>query len=200
MVVEDDAVLRLAIRRILAVQNEVTEVTGCDEARRTLRAASPYDVVLLDLGLSDGDGASLLDPIRAGSPQAAVIVMTGRDDIRLALRCIANGAHDFVVKSAELVSDLLARIPFAQAQARARARSEALRNHPSCTLPATVGEITPEHFSRYRDTAEREYIAAALRLCGDSSAEAATRLGLGRSTLFKRIVDLGVRQSAGGLA
>lgn len=66
------------------------------------------DLVLLDLGLPDADGLTVLRQLRAVS-QVPVVVLTARDDERSVVRALRGGADDYVVKPARL-GELRARI------------------------------------------------------------------------------------------
>lgn len=71
---------------------------------RTLAAAEialareEFDVVLLDLGLPDGDGIEIVKRIRAAAARTAVVVLTGRDDDSVALQALSSGAQEYLVK------------------------------------------------------------------------------------------------------
>ncbi|MFP3336235.1 helix-turn-helix domain-containing protein, partial [Pseudomonas sp. SIMBA_064] len=52
-----------------------------------------------------------------------------------------------------------------------------------------------ETFSAARERLDRQVIAAALTACEGNVVEAAKRLGLGRSTLYKKMLALGITQS-----
>lgn len=58
----------------------------------------PVDVVILDLSLPDARGLDALYRVRAAAPDVPVIVLTGSDDQRLALRALHAGAQDYVSK------------------------------------------------------------------------------------------------------
>lgn len=69
------------------------------------------DLVLLDLGLPDDDGMTILRRLR-GVSQIPVVVLTARDDERTVVRALRAGADDYVVKPARL-GELRARIEVA---------------------------------------------------------------------------------------
>ena len=109
LIVEDDA----ALNQMLALHFEdaglvVDGVGTCAEARERV-AATAYDLILLDQQLPDGTGVVLLAEILARRPGTAVVMMTGRHDLELAIEAIAQGAADFVhkpVTTAELQATL----------------------------------------------------------------------------------------------
>jgi DNA-binding NarL/FixJ family response regulator len=56
------------------------------------------DVVLLDLGLPDGQGFDAFKKVQAQAPAVPVVVLTGFDDETLAVEAIRHGAQDYLVK------------------------------------------------------------------------------------------------------
>ena len=61
-------------------------------------AQGTFDIVLLDLGLPDGDGMEWLAARRRQDPQGAVMVMTARDRVADRVKGLRLGADDYVVK------------------------------------------------------------------------------------------------------
>ena len=61
-------------------------------------AQATFDIVLLDLGLPDGDGMDWLAAWRARDPHGAVLVMTARDRVADRVRGLRLGADDYLVK------------------------------------------------------------------------------------------------------
>jgi DNA-binding NtrC family response regulator len=105
LIVEDDA----ALNQMLALHFEdeglaVDGVGTCAEARERV-AAGAFDLILLDQQLPDGTGLALLPDLLTCLPAVAVVMMTGRHDLELAIEAISLGAADFLhkpVTSAEL--------------------------------------------------------------------------------------------------
>ncbi len=56
------------------------------------------DVVLLDLGLPDGQGLDAFEKVQAQAPAVPVVVLTGFDDETLAVEAMRHGAQDYLVK------------------------------------------------------------------------------------------------------
>ncbi|MBN1851985.1 MAG: sigma-54-dependent Fis family transcriptional regulator [Pirellulales bacterium] len=77
--------------------------------------AKAYDLILIDIRLSDGDGMELLSVCRETCPEAAVIMITGYGTVDTAVDAIREGAFDFLTKP--LIDDeLLLAIERALAQ------------------------------------------------------------------------------------
>ena len=97
LVVEDDPMVRAALIRDLAHRrHSVRNVATALEALREV-VQTPPDVVVLDLGLPDLDGAEALRMIR-GLSDVPVIVATARDDEAEIVRLLNAGADDYLVK------------------------------------------------------------------------------------------------------
>jgi signal transduction histidine kinase len=65
-----------------------------------------FDVVLLDLGLPDSQGFATVATMRAAVPHVPIIVLTGLDDLDLAVRAVREGAQDYLVKGTGTVDAL----------------------------------------------------------------------------------------------
>jgi two-component system KDP operon response regulator KdpE len=112
LLVEDDRELRATLREALDVEGwRVHAAASLADARALLANAlrdEPPDAVLLDLGLPDGDGESLLAMLRReqGTP---VIVISARDADSGKIRLLDAGADDYLVKPFS-IGELLARL------------------------------------------------------------------------------------------
>lgn len=95
---EDDAfLLQRALAKTAPGQFEMTNVATLEEALRAL-ATSRFHVVLSDLSLPDSRGLETFERIHEADPGVAVVVLTGNDDERLAVRALNEGAQDYLVK------------------------------------------------------------------------------------------------------
>jgi two-component system, OmpR family, response regulator QseB len=109
LLVEDDPELGSGVRIALVDQGmSVVWVRRLDEAERELDS-SLIDLVLLDLGLPDGDGLSLLKQLRCDNKTLPVLVLTARDALDDRVQGLDSGADDYLVKPFEL-AELLSRI------------------------------------------------------------------------------------------
>ena len=97
LLVEDDHVVRGALQRSLTDMGHAVQATGTAlEALRRV-AADPPDVIVLDLGLTDLDGADALRMLR-GVTNTPIIIATARDDEGEVVRLLRAGADDYMVK------------------------------------------------------------------------------------------------------
>jgi DNA-binding response OmpR family regulator len=136
LLVEDDPAIRTALMRSLReMGHAVTAVSSGMSALSSAVEAKP-DVVLLDLGLPDLDGADVLSMLRAVS-DVPVIVATARDDEAEIVRVLDLGADDYLIK------------PFTAAQLNARIKAVMRRSGRSDEDPViAVGGLRIDMRSR----------------------------------------------------
>ncbi|NJN00255.1 MAG: response regulator [Aquincola sp.] len=109
LLVEDDPELGSGVRLALVDQGfTVVWVRRLDEAAHELEGGLT-DLVLLDLGLPDGDGLNLLVRLRRVHQTLPVLVLTARDALDDRLAGLDGGADDYLVKPFAL-AELLSRI------------------------------------------------------------------------------------------
>jgi DNA-binding response OmpR family regulator len=97
LLVEDDSVIRTALIKTLTSAGHVVNAVGTAlDALREV-AVQPPDVVVLDLGLPDVDGAAALRMMR-GDSDVPVIVATARTGEANIIRLLNAGADDYVTK------------------------------------------------------------------------------------------------------
>ena len=108
LIVDDEPQILRALRiNLLARQYEVVIAKDGTEALRLVRSERP-DLVILDLGLPDIDGAEVIHQLRAWSP-VPIVVLSGRADSKDKVDALDAGADDYVTKPFN-VEELLARV------------------------------------------------------------------------------------------
>jgi two-component system KDP operon response regulator KdpE len=123
LVVDDEAAIRRFLRASLSVDGfRVIEAAGVKEALRAATQDRP-DVVLLDLGLPDGDGLDLIREVRGWSA-VPIIVLSARGEERSKIAALDAGADDYLTKPFG-VGELLARIRVSIRNAASRAAGSA---------------------------------------------------------------------------
>ncbi|MFQ5554128.1 MAG: response regulator transcription factor [Acidimicrobiia bacterium] len=108
VIIEDEHRIRELMARVLAERGHDVETlsTAMEGLQRIVRAAP--DLVILDMGLPDLDGAELLKMVRAVS-DVPIIVATARGEDRDVVRTLESGADDYLVKPFS-VEQLAARV------------------------------------------------------------------------------------------
>jgi DNA-binding NarL/FixJ family response regulator len=102
LVVDDHPLVLQALRTVLHQLDAVVDVhdaTNSDRARQLVNAHPDADLLLLDLGLPDTDGFTLLGEIRAEHPTIPVVVVSGSEDHADVTRALDSGAMGYIPKS-----------------------------------------------------------------------------------------------------
>ena len=145
LVVEDDAGIANGLRSNLQQRGYAVDVCATlDSAWAALRS-EVFDLVLLDLGLPDGDGGHLLQRIRQsktakdGLPDALtpVLIMTARDQVADRISGLNLGADDYLAKPFDL-DELEARLRALIRRERRQVGSEVLKVADLVLDPASL--------------------------------------------------------------
>jgi DNA-binding response OmpR family regulator len=136
LLVEDDPILGSAIRDYLTRDSCVVNcVTTLAAAKRCF--PGNFAVVVLDLGLPDGNGLALLPLLFRQAEPPAVLILTAQDRLSDRVRGLDAGADDYLVKPFDL--------PELSARLRALERRRAGRHSPRMDLGAvTVDPVSRE--------------------------------------------------------
>lgn len=143
LIIEDDALLVTGLTKALE-----QEQYRCDVAQ-SLRSGKQHDIdeyelIILDLGLPDGDGLSLLKDWRRKGLNVPVLILTARDTLADKVGGLDLGADDYLVKPFAL-AELMARV-----RALMRRRFEKAENW----LNAGAFKIDMTHHQVFQNDAE----------------------------------------------
>jgi len=109
LVIEDDPLLSRSLSRAMTRHGyTVDALSRVDEACRALRQGR-FDLVLLDLGLPDGNGLEVLERMRVRHDATPVLILTARDALEDRVRGLDLGADDYLAKPFS-ISELEARV------------------------------------------------------------------------------------------
>ena len=115
LVVEDDPDLAAAlVEQIGSGGYTATAVATLNAARVALAGVDAFDLMLLDVGLPDGDGSSLCADLRRDGYNLPVIILSGRTEEDDVVHGLENGADAYMRKPlhpAELMARLHRLLP-----------------------------------------------------------------------------------------
>jgi DNA-binding response OmpR family regulator len=136
LVIEDDPSIRSAVQRAMTQRGHAVALASTGMPGLDVVIKERPDVVLLDLGLPDVDGLTVIAMIRAATT-VPIIVITARDDDATIVKALDTGADDYVVK------------PFGADQVAARIRAVLRRGAtPASYEPLRVGDLVIDERSR----------------------------------------------------
>jgi DNA-binding response OmpR family regulator len=119
LLVEDELEIQGFLKRSLAEAGYQVEVAGDARTAEKLAAEAPPDVLIVDLGLPDEDGITLILRLRRLGVDAPVLILSARRSVDDRVRGLEQGGDDYLTK------------PFALAELLARLRNLLKRNSPS---------------------------------------------------------------------
>ncbi|MCB1952104.1 MAG: response regulator [Zoogloeaceae bacterium] len=130
LLVEDDAMIGTSVQRGLRQGGHAVDWVRDGVAADLALHDTPYDLLVLDLGLPKRDGIQVLTDLRASGSALPVLVLTARDAVSDRIRGLDAGADDYLVKPFDL-DELAARV-------RALARRQRGGAEPQMQLGALV--------------------------------------------------------------
>lgn len=109
LVVEDDPLLGQGIVDALGYQKQVVEWAKNGRGALDMVASTAFDVIILDLGLPDMDGITVLKKLRSQGVETPVLILTARDATDEKVSGLDAGADDYMAKPFDL-PELSARL------------------------------------------------------------------------------------------
>lgn len=109
LIVDDEELVRRVLRKKLSKEGYRCQEAGdADQALDRLRS-NPTDLAILDVRMPGKAGYELLPEIRDSYPETAVIMATAAMETTTVVRCMKEGAHDYITKPFDL-DEILASV------------------------------------------------------------------------------------------
>lgn len=143
LLVEDDLELANGLVNTLAQSSYVADAVHCGHDAVAACAVTTYQLIILDLGLPDEDGISVLRRLRAGGVAVPVLILTARDELTDRIAGLDAGGDDYLTK------------PFAFGELEARIRA-LLRRSQTGQGPRVFGEVEFDPVSRVASVKGRD--------------------------------------------
>jgi DNA-binding response OmpR family regulator len=119
LLVEDEVEIQGFLQRSLTEAGYQVEAAGDARTAERMTLENTHDVLVVDLGLPDEDGLSLILRLRRLGLRAPVLILSARRSVDDRVRGLEQGGDDYLTK------------PFALAELLARLRNLVKRNNPS---------------------------------------------------------------------
>jgi two-component system response regulator QseB len=135
LLVEDDRMIAQGLQTALRQDGYVVDWVGDGRAAAEALHSSRFDLMLLDLGLPERDGLTVLRELRRRGDATPVIILTARDDRQDRIDGLDAGADDYIVKPFDL-DEVAARMRSVLRRASGRG-DPCIRSGAICLNPAT---------------------------------------------------------------
>lgn len=109
LLVEDDDLVQRCVTRFLRTSAELTVARNAKEARELVRGR-PFDVIISDLSLPDGDGLGVLGEAASFVPSAKLVLYSGFDPPPAATAALRAGQLSAFLRKPEGFAELVALV------------------------------------------------------------------------------------------
>lgn len=170
----DARLLEEILKEEKTIKFEIIQADRISEAKKCLEETK-FDIALLDLSLPDSDGIDTFRKVRSIKSDLPVVLLTGLDDETLAMKCVQEGAQDYLVKGQINNKALLKSIRYAIE-----------RHYKTSEGTQRKDEVVKSKLKEYKIT-ERDKEILLLMAKGETNEEIAGKLHLSTSTIKSHI-------------
>jgi two-component system cell cycle response regulator CtrA len=148
LLVEDNPVTSKSIELKLTAEGHNVFTTDLGEDAIELTGLYDYDIVLLDLDLTDMEGLEVLRAVRAKKIRTPVIILTASADVETKVKSLSAGADDFLTKPFHK-AELAARINAVVRRSRGHSESIIRTGNIALNLDTRTTEVggVPVHLT-----------------------------------------------------
>jgi DNA-binding NtrC family response regulator len=102
LLIDDEPSVQFGFSAYLSKTGYQVQTAGSITEARNKLVHGSLDIILLDLSLPDGNGLDLIAEIRQNYPEVALVVITGRGDVPVAVKAMQLGADNFLTKPGDM--------------------------------------------------------------------------------------------------
>jgi DNA-binding response OmpR family regulator len=179
LVVEDDETIGDVLESSLRAHGHDVVWRRTGRGALSEAAATPFDLVLLDLGLPDLDGVEVCRQLRTQHPSTVLVILTARTDEMDVVVGLEAGADDYLTKPVRL-GELLARVRAHLRRADPVAKAQPL---------LTVGDLRIDTAARRATLRDRELSLRAKEFDLLARLAVAPDVAVSRTTLMTEVWD-----------
>ena len=136
LLVEDDSSSSLLSRKVLEADGFAVDLAATARDGLTCAMVTEYDLIVLDLGLPDGNGLSVVQALRRDGRTAPIMILTGATERATTILALDAGADDYLTK------------PLMIDEFRARVRALIRRGGAQRTEQLVLGNVVLNRLSR----------------------------------------------------
>lgn len=109
LVIEDDPSVRTLVRAVLEHNGNTVSLADNAAEGKQLATEMEYDIIILDLGLPDGNGLELCGELRDEEVQTPILILSAKQETDVKIQGLHSGADDYLTKPFN-TEELMARI------------------------------------------------------------------------------------------
>ena len=109
LVIEDDPSVRTLVKTVLEKNEYAVDIAETATTGEEYAVDNNYDIIILDLGLPDGDGFDVCKNMREQEITTPVLILSAEKETDVKIKCLRVGADDYITKPFD-TEELLARI------------------------------------------------------------------------------------------
>ena len=178
LIIDDEKQNNEIIKDILEDVNYRTVLASSANEAKTIVAVEDFDLVLLDVWMPGQDGMSLLEEWIIDGFDTPIVMMSGHAEPSDIVKALKLGAVDFLKKP---LHDFL---PIVRNILKPREQTESSQEVSGIDYSLKLKEA--------RNLFERQYLLHHLSLNNNNIANVAEKAGLERTTLYRKLKDLGI--------
>ncbi len=178
LIIDDEKQNNEIIKDILEDVNYRTVLASSANEAKTIVAVEDFDLVLLDVWMPGQDGMSLLEEWIIDGFDTPIVMMSGHAEPSDIVKALKLGAVDFLKKP---LHDFL---PIVRNILKPREQTESSQEVSGIDYSLKLKEA--------RSLFERQYLLHHLSLSDNNIATVAKKAGLERTTLYRKLKDLGI--------
>lgn len=196
LIVDGDFEQRQTLKHTISEKlkyNTLTASDGQEAINLILSADTVTNLMLLDMRTLKKDAVNIIQFIKLHRPYFPIITLIGYDDYDYAKEVIAAGTDDYMAKPATIerlglsITNMLRLCHLRETIKKLEARLAA--------SSVNISQSTPFFQVRKLRSIEEEAIRSALNIYDGSMSKAARSLGIGRSTLYRKVSEMNRHQN-----
>ncbi len=126
LVIEDDPTVQTLIKIVLEKKKHDVKLAQTAKDGQKLALSNSHDMIILDLGLPDGDGYEICKRMRDDNLTTPILVLSAEQETNVKVKCLQIGADDYLTKPFD-TSELTARIDAISRRTNGQSNKETLQ-------------------------------------------------------------------------
>ena len=109
LIIDDDPSVRTLVKTVMKRNEYEVDAVQTSKEGEELALANSYEIIILDLGLPDGEGVDLCKDIRDEGITSPILILSADQETDMKIKCLQVGADDYLTKPFD-TNELVARV------------------------------------------------------------------------------------------